>query len=160
MPSHEDDKNSCEFEEYKRKIQELENIKHKYNLEEQELKTKKEKKEKLSLVLKQLEEKLESITFFVESGLEERSQIRMALTKDKLNETLCLKMDGILVDVEKYSDSEQKQMDKIQKTLDNILLVNKSIEENFCVLLLLKDEIYEREKTLAITKRELLDEQV
>lgn len=156
MTSIEATQNNKIKEIYEKQAASLEMKRSNYKIEEASLMAMKEEKKNLVKNIEEIQQKLNSVSFLLESSQQEQIQINIALTRRPGNDTLQLKHSSIQKDLEKYCNEEKKLEDVMQSVYDNIMSLDTKISKKYSMLFTLKDELFEEETKLLIAKRNLL----
>ncbi|XP_057314442.1 uncharacterized protein LOC130655676 [Hydractinia symbiolongicarpus] len=156
MTSSEATQNNNIKEIYEKQAAFLEMKRSNYKIKEARLMAIKEEKKNLVKKIEEIQQKLNPVTFLVESTQQEQIQTNIALTQRPGNDTLQLKYSSIQRDLEKYCGEEKKLEDIMQSVYDNIMSLDAKISKQYSMLFLLKDELFEEETKLLIAKRNLL----
>uniref|UniRef100_A0A7M5WXN6 Uncharacterized protein n=1 Tax=Clytia hemisphaerica TaxID=252671 RepID=A0A7M5WXN6_9CNID len=106
---------------------------------------------------KELQEKMKSCAFLLDSSGEEQGQIKQALTKDKYNTILRDKLQNLNLDLKQHFEHELTIDSKMDDISMEILKYKGLIQEQFMYIGDLKDQLHEHKMSLIYAKRNLFE---
>lgn len=103
----------------------------------------------------QLNRKLQTTDFLLESSAEEQSQIKTALSKDRYNKTLRSKLQNVNLDLRQQFEQEIKQDEKLVNVYEEMIKRKVMMNEQRKYMGHLKDDIYEGNIQANATRKHL-----
>ena len=142
---------------YLNERQELDKLLVYNNTAENELE--KSQKEKLLMLdeMKEIKEKHNSTRYFLESALEENSQLKDMAQKSKTRDKLQSKMQSIRNDIDMYFSRAENFVTEMNEKQKALCAVNEKMEKQVQKLLFIQEQILEQEKSVNKAKQEYLE---
>ena len=142
---------------YLNERQELDKLLVYNNTAENELE--KSQKEKLLMLdeMKKIKEKHNSTRYFLESALEENSQLKDMAQKSKTRDKLQSKMQSIRNDIDMYFSWAENFVTEMNEKQKALCAVNEKMEKQVQKLLFIQEQILEQEKSVNKAKQEYLE---
>ena len=142
---------------YLNERQELDKLLVYNNTAENELE--KSQKEKLLMLdeMKKIKEKHNSTRYFLESALEENSQLKDMAQKSKTRDKLQSKMQSIRNDIDMYFSRAENFVTDMNEKQKALCAVNEKMEKQVQKLLFIQEQILEQEKSVNKAKQEYLE---
>ena len=142
---------------YLNERQELDKLLVYNNTAENELE--KSQKEKLLMLdeMKKIKEKQNSTRYFLESALEENSQLKDMAQKSKTRDKLQSKMQSIRNDIDMYFSRAENFVTEMNEKQKALCAVNEKMEKQVQKLLFIQEQILEQEKSVNKAKQEYLE---
>lgn len=109
----------------------------------------------LSTEAEQLNRKLQTTDFLLESSAEEQSQIKTALSKDRYNKTLRSKLQNVNLDLRQQFEQEIKQDEKLINVYEEMIKRKGMMNEQRKYMGHLKDDIHEGSIQANATRKHL-----
>ena len=142
---------------YLNERQELDKLLVYNNTAENELE--KSQKEKLLMLdeMEKIKEKHNSTRYFLESALEENSQLKDMAQKSKTRDKLQSKMQSIRNDIDMYFSRAENFVTEMNEKQKALCAVNEKMEKQVQKLLFIQEQILEQEKSVNKAKQEYLE---
>lgn len=146
---------TTKIKEYHDQIQMVDEKKHILKCKEERVTKLKDDIHTLSMEAEQLNRKLQTTDFLLESSAEEQSQIKTALSKDRYNKTLRSKLQNVNLDLRQQFDQEIKQDEKLISVYEEMIKCKAMINEQHKYMGHLKDDIHEGSIQANMTRKHL-----
>ena len=107
--------------------------------------------------MKKIKEKHNSTQYFLESALEENSQLKDMAQKSKTRDKLQSKMRSVRNDIDMYFSRAENFVTDMNEKQNELCEVNEKMEKQVQKLLFVQEQILEQEKSVNKAKQEYLE---
>lgn len=107
--------------------------------------------------MKKIKEKHNSTQYFLESALEENSQLKDMAQKSKTRDKLQSKMRSVRNDIDMYFSRAENFVTDMNEKQNELCEVNEKMEKQLQKLLFVQEQILEQEKSVNKAKQEYLE---
>ena len=107
--------------------------------------------------MKKIKEKHNSTQYFLESALEENSQLKDMAQKSKTRDKLQSKMQSVRNDIDMYFSRAENFVTDMNEKQNELCEVNEKMEKQVQKLLFVQEQILEQEKSVNKAKQEYLE---
>jgi len=111
----------------------------------------------LNLELAKLQEKRGAITFLLQSSIHEQSQIKTALGRDKYNDSLREKLNGVNLDLKQYFQQELAFTDRIEALFVEMVEKKREMKAQYQYMGHLMEEIHQQNVRVIQARRKVVE---